>query len=134
MAAATAAPAKPPVAAAGVKAWVKISPIAAGTAAMLMRMISSAAPRYSTIIAGTSRPATSAIRRMPPMTTTPTSAATIMPVSQGGTPKLDTSAAAMELTWTALPIPNAAIAPKIANASPSHLPSSGAKAPTPFRR
>ena len=45
IAAATAAPAKPPVAAAGVKAWVKIRPNAAGTSAMLMMMISSAAPR-----------------------------------------------------------------------------------------
>ena len=44
IAAATAAPANPPVAAAGVKAWVKINPNAAGTSTMLMRTMTSAAP------------------------------------------------------------------------------------------
>ena len=45
IAAATAAPANPPVAAAGVNAWVKMRLMAAGTSAMLMMMMSSAAPR-----------------------------------------------------------------------------------------
>ena len=44
-AAATTAPANPPVAVAGVKAWVKIRPMASGTLVMLMAMISNAAPR-----------------------------------------------------------------------------------------
>ena len=68
------------------------------------------------------------------MTTMPTSAATTTPVTHVGTPKLSISTAAMELTCTALPIPNAATAPKTANAIPSHLPSSGANSPTPLRR
>ena len=44
MAAATAAPANPPVAAVGVNACVKIKPKAAGTSTMLIRMMMSAAP------------------------------------------------------------------------------------------
>ena len=85
-------------------------------------------------MAGTSLPATSPMRWMPPMITTPTSAATISPVIQVGTPKLPASAVAMELTCTALPMPKAATAPNTANPNPSHLPSSGANAPTPLRR
>ena len=57
------------------------------------------------------------------------------PVTHVGMLKLLSSATAIDsLTCTALPMPNAATAPKTAKAIPSHLPSSGANSPTPLRR
>ena len=126
------APANPPTAADGVNAPPKIRPTTYGTWPMFMSRNSPAVATYSTIMAGTIRSATAAMRRMPPNSTRPTSTVISRPGTICGTsrPALDRAAStnvrATVFDCTMLPVPNRAVqAPKKANAYPRLLPSAG---------
>ncbi len=119
IAAMTAAPAKPPVAAIGVKAWVKIRLKAVGIASTLTTSTTIPAMMYATHMKGTNAAATLPIRLMPPRMTSPTTTMVANPVTQSGTLNVVCSAWAMLLTCTMLPMPKPASPPKMAKAPPS---------------
>ena len=106
----TIAPAKPPAAAAGVKAWVTTSSKMPGIAEAFNRMAVSPPRMYSTIIVGTIRLAARPMLLIPPIRTRPVPIIRTTPVNHGSTPKLLWSTSAMEFDWVMLPMPKAASA------------------------
>ena len=96
IAAHTVAPAKPPAAEAPLKALSIIVANAAGTSAIFIRMTIRLITMYEIAMAGTTAPAVSAIRLIPPRMTAPTISMRATPVIHQGTPALSVSTCATE--------------------------------------
>ena len=88
IAAHTVAPAKPPAAEAPLKALSTMVANAAGTSEIFISMTIKLMMMYEIAIAGTTAPAVSAIRLMPPRITAPTMSMRTRPVIHQGTPAL----------------------------------------------
>ena len=88
MAAQTVAPAKPPAAEAPLKALSTIVAKAAGTSEIFIKMTIRLMTMYEIAMAGTTAPAVSAMRLIPPRMTAPTINIRTTPVIHQGTPAL----------------------------------------------
>ena len=128
MAIMTVAPAKPPPAAAGVKASLRIIQRTAGISEMCEPMTSSDNTQYRQAMKGTSLPATWPTRETPPMMTVPASSSNPRAVTQTGMPNVPARLALMALACTMAPVPMHAIMQKMQKSVPIQV----QRLPRPF--